>query len=115
MPPLLYRHSRWLALAVLPLLSSSSQEIWDLPLQPQRLKGSQGLLGRPESTEPTGPTEQTVPTEPTAALEILETPEPGGFKAIPGTRDAQVQLLRFQAQWATREPPEPQVESGLLE
>ena len=88
------------------MLNSSSREISDLPLQPLRLREILALKVHKAAMETM------------EAMEVMVIPEVSdlkGFKAIPGTRDAQVQLLRFQAQWATREPPEPQDEPGLLE
>ena len=48
-------------------------------------------------------------------LVIQEVSDLKDSKALPDIRDAQVQPLRFQVPWATREPPEPQDKPGLPE
>ena len=86
-----------------PLLSSFCQEIWDSQLHPLRLRE---IRARKVRKDRMGTMER---------MEIRGTMELKESKALPDIQDLQVQLLRFQVPWATRELPEPQDEPGPLE
>ena len=88
------------------MLNSSSREIWDLPLQPQRLREILAHKDRKDRMET---------MEAMEVMEIQEVLELKESKALPVIQDVLVQTPRFQARWVTREPPEPQDEPGLLE
>ena len=86
--------------------NSSSREISDLPLHPLRLREIRARKARKDRMET---------MEAMGVLGIQEASELKESKALPVIQDVLVQTLRFQAQWATRELPEPQDEPGLLE
>ena len=89
-----------------PLLSFFGREILDSQQQPLRLREILALKVHKDRMET---------MEAMEVMEIQEVLELKESKALPVIQDVLVQTPRFQAQWATREPPEPQDESGLLE
>ena len=88
------------------MLSSFCREIWDSQQQPLRLREIRARKVRKDRMETMEAMEVLVIQE---VLELKES------KALPVIQDVLVQTLRFQAQWATRELPEPQDKPGLLE